>query len=86
MHGYFCKVLGLQGSTDASAIWSLNWSVLFDVLDKCFHKARFPSPRHHVYTECNGKGFVDDTMLWEPPRMTLSGSSENRSQGPILGM
>ena len=66
MHGYFHKVLGLlQGSADASTIWSINWSVLFNILDKHFCKARFPSPQHHVYKECNGKGFVDNTMLWE---------------------
>ena len=45
MHGYFRKVFGLlQGSADPGAIWSINWSVLFNILNKCFRKARFPSP------------------------------------------
>ena len=45
MNGYFHKVFGLlQGSADAGAIRSINWSVLFNVLDKHFHKARFPPP------------------------------------------
>ena len=66
MHGIFRKVLSLlQGSTNGGAIWSLIWSVLFAALDNQFCKAHFPSPHKHVYTKCNGEGFVDDTTLWE---------------------
>ena len=39
-HSFLCKVYGLlQGSANASSIWSLNWSILFDALDKQFPKA-----------------------------------------------
>jgi hypothetical protein len=63
-HNLRRRMLGLlQGSANAGAIWSLNWSTLFSVLDNRYPKARFPSPRDHVYTERNGKGFVDDTAL-----------------------
>ena len=65
-HGVFHKILGLlQGSADAGTIWSLIWSVLFAVLDKWFWIAQFPSPCEHIYTECIGKGFIDDTTLRE---------------------
>jgi len=67
---YFCNstllvLLGLlQGSAAVGAIWAVNSSMLLDLLDAAFPKARFPSPRAHVYTERNSEAFVDDTSLW----------------------
>ena len=40
MHSFVHKVYGLlQGSAVAGSIWSLNWSILFNALDKHFPKA-----------------------------------------------
>ena len=39
-HSFFRKIYSLlQGSANAGSIWSLNWSILFNALDKRFPKA-----------------------------------------------
>jgi hypothetical protein len=55
----------LQGSSEVCPIWSLSSSVQFDVMDKLYPMAVFPSPRPEVFTKCNGESFVDNTTLWE---------------------
>jgi hypothetical protein len=55
----------LQGSSEVCPIWSLSSSVQFEVLDKQFPKAVFPSPRPAISTARNGEGFVDNLTLWE---------------------
>jgi hypothetical protein len=59
-------VLGmLQGSSKVCRIWRLHSSLQFDVLDKQFQPAIFPSPRAEVFTAQNGEAFINDTTLWE---------------------
>jgi hypothetical protein len=53
----------LHSGSEVCPIWSLSSSVQFEVLDKKFPKAVFPSPQ--FLTACNSKGFVDDVFLWE---------------------
>jgi hypothetical protein len=55
----------LQGSSEVCPIWSLSSSVQFDIMDKLYPMAVFPSPRPEVFTKRNGESFVDDTTLWE---------------------
>jgi hypothetical protein len=55
----------LQGSSKVCPIWTLNSSVQFDVLDKKFQPAIFPSPRPEVFTAQNSEAFINDTTLWE---------------------
>lgn len=54
----------LQGSSEVCPIWSLSSSIQFEVMDKQYPMAVFPSPRPEVSTERNGESFVDDTTLW----------------------
>ena len=71
-------------------IFQMNWAILFNAIDKCFPKAWFPSPQHHIYTKCIGKGFVDDTTLWETLEtntiQTVVGTAEVKAQSWECGI